>query len=128
MAYFNLRYLWIDIECIKQVDGEEKKTATQAMDLVYYCSKHPLGLLYQPITSTRELELLAMLMREYGEMPRPLLDKSEIMACEILELLKATMSDAWWTRAWIYQENYRGGIDMRLLIPHHNYTTERLPK
>lgn len=118
MMRFNLRYLWIDRECIKQVDGEEKKTAIQAMDLVYHCSRHPLGLLYRPIASIRELELLVMLL-EYGAPPRPSFKIPDTMACEILALLNTIVSDVWWTRAWIYQENYRGGIDMQLLIPHH---------
>lgn len=123
MMHFNLRYLWIDQECLVQEDGEEKRTAIQAMDLVYGRSRHPVGLLYQPIMSIVELELLAGLMNgrfvvksgsEYNLSPGLLCES----ACKILELLEAIVSDIWWTRAWTYQENYRGRIYTKLLIPH----------
>ncbi|RWA13462.1 hypothetical protein EKO27_g1632 [Xylaria grammica] len=123
MVHFNLRYLWIDQECLVQEDGEEKRTAIQAMDLVYGRSRHPVGLLYQPVLSIAELELLAGLMEgrffvksgsEFELLPR----LPREIACKILELLEAIASDIWWTRAWTYQENYRGNINMNLLIPH----------
>ncbi len=124
MIRFNLRYLWIDKECVVQEDGEEKETALQAMDLVYYCSKHPIGLLYQPIMSIADLKLLAELMT--GKSVVKSGSKFKLSpglpcesACKILELLEAIVSDIWWTRAWTYQENYRGNVNMKLLIPHH---------
>ncbi|KAJ2976863.1 hypothetical protein NUW58_g7982 [Xylaria curta] len=123
MNRFNLRYLWIDKECIAQEDSKEKEIAVQAMDQVYNCSIHPIGLLYQPIQSIAELKLLARLMTwdfieksESGfELDPEFLEESK---CNTLELLEAIVSDVWWTRAWIYQENYRGGTNMKLLIPH----------
>lgn len=39
-------------------------------------------------------------------------------AWEGIQLLREITSDTWWTRAWIYQEQYRGGKDMDLLMPH----------
>ncbi|KAI0107137.1 heterokaryon incompatibility protein-domain-containing protein [Nemania sp. FL0031] len=123
MVHFDLRYLWIDKECVVQEDGEEKETAIQAMDLVYYRSKHPIGLLYQPILSIADLQLLAGLMTEKfvtksGSQFKlsPGLPFESVR--KILELLDAIVSDIWWTRAWTYQENYRGSTRMRLLIPH----------
>ncbi|KAI3320862.1 hypothetical protein HD806DRAFT_547039 [Xylariaceae sp. AK1471] len=59
MNRFDLCYLWIDRRCIVQEECEENRTAVQAMDLVYNCSKHPIDLLYQPIMSIAELKLLA---------------------------------------------------------------------
>ncbi|KAI3326580.1 hypothetical protein HD806DRAFT_411219 [Xylariaceae sp. AK1471] len=98
MMHFNLRYLWIDQECLVQEDGEEKRTAIQAMDLVYGRSRHPVGLLYQPIMSIAELELLAGLMNGrfvvksgsgFNLSPGLLCES----ACKILELLEAIVSD-----------------------------------
>ncbi|KAI3317944.1 heterokaryon incompatibility protein-domain-containing protein [Xylariaceae sp. AK1471] len=114
MDYFGLCYLWIDRECIAQNAGEEKTTALQAMDLVYSRSEYPLGLLYQPIESLEELELLADLIE--GKLSKPGLSFNR--ASRVLKLLEAIVSDIWWTRAWIYQENYRGGQRMNLLMPH----------
>ncbi|KAI0904053.1 heterokaryon incompatibility protein-domain-containing protein [Ustulina deusta] len=123
MNCFNLRHLWIDRECVVQEDGEEKETALQAMDLVYHCSKHPIGLLYEPTVSIAELELLEGLMTgQFVEKSGPAFKLSSGIssqrASQTLELLEAIVRDKWWTRAWIYQENYRGGTDMKLLIPH----------
>jgi len=129
MTSSKVDYLWIDRECIVQEDGQEKEMAVQAMDLVYHCSEHPIGLLYQPaITSIEVLDLLAGLMEkrfvqsvQHGQDEK----KFELTSGlspetkrKILELLEAIVSDLWWTRAWTYQENYRGGKEMRLLIPH----------
>ncbi|KAI1345653.1 heterokaryon incompatibility protein-domain-containing protein [Xylaria sp. FL0043] len=110
MVYFDLHRLWIDRECIQQEDGTKKETAVQAMDLVYSCSNHLIGLLSQPVMSITELELLAGLMKGQVIEPRA---KSKT-----LEILEAIVGDFWWTRAWTYQENYRGCLYMKLLIPH----------
>ncbi|KAI1826969.1 heterokaryon incompatibility protein-domain-containing protein [Xylaria intraflava] len=123
MVGFKLNYLWIDRECIMQEDVEEKETAVQAMDLVYSRSKHPVGLLSQPTLSIAELELLAALMEgRFVERSGPSFKlssrSSQRIACETLALLQAIVSDTWWTRAWTYQENYRGSVNMKLLIPH----------
>ncbi|KAI0872855.1 heterokaryon incompatibility protein-domain-containing protein [Hypoxylon argillaceum] len=124
MIRYNLRYLWIDRECIMQEDSEEKKRAVQAMDLVYSYSKHPIGLLYQPIMSIAELELLAKLITwqsviKSGSRYKLSSSLSPMARTKTLELLESIISDRWWTRAWTYQENYRGGTYMKLLIPHH---------
>ncbi|KAI0815407.1 Tetratricopeptide repeat-domain-containing protein [Xylaria sp. FL0064] len=124
MIHFNLRYLWIDQECLVQEDGEEKTTAIQAMDLVYGRSRHPVSLLYQPIMSIAELKWLAGLMKggfvvKSGSEFKLSLELPRESACKILELLEAIVSDIWWTRAWTYQENYRGNININLLIPHY---------
>ncbi|KAK6956293.1 hypothetical protein Daesc_001568 [Daldinia eschscholtzii] len=36
----------------------------------------------------------------------------------ILDLLYEITSDLWWQRAWTFQENYKGGMKMTLLINH----------
>ncbi|KAI3317878.1 heterokaryon incompatibility protein-domain-containing protein [Xylariaceae sp. AK1471] len=124
MNHFGLYYLWIDRHCIVQEESKEKNTAVQAMDLVYSCSKHPIGLLYQPIITLAELKLLAGLMTWWKLIDKPRFgftfsspplrqDKRKT-----LKLLEAMVSDMWWTRAWTYQENYRAGTNMKLLIPH----------
>ncbi|KAI1132700.1 heterokaryon incompatibility protein-domain-containing protein [Nemania abortiva] len=123
MAHFNLCHLWIDRECIVQENSKEKETALQAMDLVYYCSSHPIGLLSRPVISIEELKLLAALMEWafVGQFGSEVMSSSRLPGgspCRTLKLLEAIVGDTWWTRAWTYQENYRGGTDMKLLIPH----------
>lgn len=123
MNYFNLSYLWIDRHCIIQEDSEEKEIAVQAMDLVYHYSKHPVGLLYQPIISIADLKLLEGLINsryvvKCGSKFKLTAALPHESACKTLELLEAIVSDMWWTRAWTYQENYRANTYMKLLIPH----------
>ncbi|KAI1362927.1 hypothetical protein F5Y08DRAFT_354844 [Xylaria arbuscula] len=123
MMCHKLHHLWIDRECIVQEASEEKEIALQAMDLVYQCSDHPIALLYQPVLSTGDLGLLARLMKwEFVYLSETVFKLSATLsyevACRILKLLEAIVNDVWWTRAWTYQENYRGGTNMQLLIPH----------
>ncbi|KAI3322845.1 heterokaryon incompatibility protein-domain-containing protein [Xylariaceae sp. AK1471] len=124
MDRFNLRYLWIDRHCIVQEESEKKNTAVQAMDLVYSCSNYPIGLLYQPILSMAELKLLTGLITWRKSVVKYGLESKNSSALprqsprKTLELLEAIVSDMWWTRAWTYQENYRAGTNMKLLIPH----------
>ncbi|KAJ3577767.1 hypothetical protein NPX13_g2803 [Xylaria arbuscula] len=123
MMCHKLHHLWIDRECIVQEASEEKEIALQVMDLVYQCSDHPIALLYQPVLSTGDLMLLAGLMKgKFVYLSETVFKLSAALsyevACRILKLLEAIVGDVWWSRAWTYQENYRGGTNMHLLIPH----------
>jgi hypothetical protein len=111
--------IWIDQGCINQEDSGEKELAMQSMDLVYRNSDHPLGVLSVQITSRRELESLSSLLsgdymqsRHHSEYP--LFNRMVTLekANEVLQLLCHITSDLWWTRAWIFQEDYLSSIDM----------------
>lgn len=96
----------------------------QVMDLVYHLSDHPVGLLGRPIVSGRELKFLADLLlqnlvleiEEGSFRPSKRLTAEE--AWDVLAMLSEIASDDWWQRGWIFQENYLGGVNMRLLISH----------
>jgi hypothetical protein len=116
---------WIDKECINQDDLEEKEIAMQSMDLVYSMSKHPLGLLARPIESQAHLNLLPKVLlgefmgpSDHPSFPHLKLSISSETALEVLELLERIISDPWWERAWIFQEEYLSSVNMDLLIPH----------
>lgn len=131
MRYTGVQYLWIDRECIAQDNSEEQKTAMGEMDLLYQRGKPPFGMLTRPLKKETELHLLAQILqgklacqsRHKREFP---LKKGIAIASarEAIQLLDEITSDTWWTRAWIYQENYRGGEKMLLLMPHDS-TLER---
>ena len=95
------------------------------MDLVYTFSQYPLGLLFSPIKSQKDLELLRRLL--CGELAKvseerqyPVLKLiSYERNTEVLKLLAKITSDEWWDRAWIFQEEYRSSTKMRLLIPYY---------
>lgn len=132
MRHVGVRFLWIDAHCIRQdtcgVDGcdrhrrcIEKRDAVQAMDLVYQRSAHPVALLGRPLKTESELHLLADILdgsltdRESGQL---LGATSALKARAALSLLWEITQDDWWWRAWTFQENYRGGRQMKLLIRH----------
>lgn len=87
------------------------------MDQVYQRSRYPVALLGRPIRTLHELTLLyGVLTGEYVEWDAT--TGSRQQALESLRLLYEITSDLWWQRAWTYQENYKGGEDMILLISH----------
>lgn len=117
--------IWIDEECINRNRPDEHETAMQSMDLIYSYSKFPIGLLTKPLESQEFLYLLQRLLRsgftEYPGGRNPPVLKRGISAREalkVVELLDYITSDKWWTRAWIFQEDYRSSTKMNLLIPH----------
>ena len=93
----------------------------QSMDLIYSFSQYPVGLLTTPIKSPRSRDLLQKLLRSDFVEPggdRNFFDEmSAKVASEVVHLLDDITSDKWWTRAWIFQEDYRSSVKMTLLIP-----------
>jgi hypothetical protein len=133
MHHTGVRFLWMDAHCIRQdtcgVDDcarhprcVEKRNAIHAMDLVYQLSEHPVALLGRPLEKERELLLLARILSGDlvdGDHEFQLSTASARGdATEALSLLSEITQDSWWCRAWTFQENYRGGTRMRLLIRH----------
>ncbi|KAI1396774.1 heterokaryon incompatibility protein-domain-containing protein [Hypoxylon fuscum] len=123
MKVFGVNCLWIDQHCIEQ-EGEAKEIGMQAMDLVYSRSNHPVALLARPIKSLIELKLLVKILKGqlvYKHSGGFRLSRKTGLneALKALKLLKEITSDMWFTRGWTFQENYKAGTKMRLLIPHH---------
>ena len=127
MSYANhhrVKFIWIDNECINRDDKKEHEMAMQSMDLIYSFSKYPVGLLTKPIKTAEQLDLLQSLLHsdfvEYSGGPDPPVlvpGMSVRKASKIVDLLDYITSDKWWTRAWIFQEDYRSTMKMTLLIP-----------
>lgn len=132
MRHTKIRFLWIDAHCIRQdtcgVDDcalhsrcIEKRDAIQAMDLVYQLSEHPVALLGRPLRTESELRLLTRILSGDlvdGDREFRLVTATALVAREALVLLSEITQDSWWCRAWTFQENYRGGTQMKLLIRH----------
>ncbi|XXH01562.1 hypothetical protein Hte_007922 [Hypoxylon texense] len=124
MEYNDVKFLWIDQHCIEQKRGEAKEIGMNAMDRVYSQSNHSVALLTRPIKSGAELRLLDQIIR--GRMVYENDNgyslswyKSPKEDFNALRLLDNITSDMWFTRGWTFQENYRAGKNMKLLIPHH---------
>lgn len=110
-----VEYLWIDAECIAQEDSEAKAKAISEMDWLYHHGSHPFGMLTRTVREEIELHLLAQVLQ--GE-DFSLKKGNTAEAWPAIRLMGEITSDIWWTRAWIYQENYHGGKRMDLLMPH----------
>ncbi|KAF4820336.1 hypothetical protein CGCTS75_v011342 [Colletotrichum tropicale] len=124
LRYIDVDNLWIDKECIVQHDSEEKETAMHAMDLVYQYAGHPFGLLTTLVKDELQLLYLALLL--LGDMVKKDMRGYKLSrgttiarAWDVLQLLDTITCDKWWTRAWTFQENYRGAEEMCLLMPHN---------
>ncbi|OBS15001.1 hypothetical protein FPOA_14028 [Fusarium poae] len=123
MNYENAKYLWIDKHCIQQEDGKAKEIGMQAMDRVYSLSCCPVTLLSRTIKTSEQLELLIEILsqdfvvHEYGQY---WISRSTTLerAHRDLDLLNYITSDPWFSRGWTFQESYRAGSKMTLLITH----------
>ncbi|EXK79345.1 hypothetical protein FOQG_16041 [Fusarium oxysporum f. sp. raphani 54005] len=121
MNHVNARYLWIDKHCIQQDEGEAKEIGMQTMDRVYSLSCYPVTLLSRTIKTSEQLKLLIEILSEYfivrGE-GQYWISRSTTLerARRALDLLNYITSDPWFSRGWTFQENYRAGSKMTLLI------------
>ena len=125
--YCGCELFWIDRECVDQKDYVMKEAAIQSMDQVYCLSEFPVGLLSTRIESEDDMNLLIKFLYgifiERKEKAQPPVFKPEISPAQVskvLRLLTRLTSDEWWTRAWIFQEDYLSSIKMVLLIPHEH--------
>ena len=142
LAIGNKKLLWIDRHSVPQKDCDDatckcwrcsqKWVAIQSMDLVYKLSNYPTALLGRPIKSIEELDLLYSILEgrffEGDGTVRPFQLRDTASRSEVgqsLELLYAITSDYWWQRAWTFQENYKAGERMALLIPHSPHLKKR---
>jgi hypothetical protein len=117
--------LWIDELSIDQKNPSEKEIAMQSMDLVYKKCAYAVGYLWTQLQTQTEMNRLSDLLsgriveRKLVE-GNPLLIKgiSKEIVREVLDVLTTITNDVWWTRAWIFQEDYLAGNKMWLIIRH----------
>jgi hypothetical protein len=117
--------LWIDKLSIDQENTSERETAMQSMDLVYKKCAYAVGYLWTQLQSQTEMNRLSDLLsgRIVG---RKLVEGNPILlkgidakvVSEVLDVLTIITNDVWWTRAWIFQEDYLAGRRMWLIIRH----------
>ncbi|KAI0395625.1 hypothetical protein F5Y17DRAFT_456864 [Xylariaceae sp. FL0594] len=125
---------WIDKLCINQEAGDEKEVAVHSMDLVYQYSGRKvvgddgsvrfvgcsLGLLFVEIETLDQLTMLRKLLDSKFSInvdneSKLLVPVEEAIA--VLDLIELILSDNWWHRAWIFQEEFLASKHMVLLLP-----------
>ncbi|KAH8156246.1 hypothetical protein CIB48_g12002 [Xylaria polymorpha] len=130
--YLNTPF-WVDKICINQEANNEKEVAVHSMDLVYQYSGRKvvtdgkeriigcsLGLLFLEIGTIAQLTMLRKLLdskfaENVDHESRLLVSVEE--AISVLELIELILSDNWWHRAWIFQEEFLASRHMVLLLP-----------
>ncbi|KAI1330310.1 hypothetical protein F5Y16DRAFT_408762 [Xylariaceae sp. FL0255] len=146
MEIMDVTLLWIDRHSIPQKictstcnsifcdhkARHSKEAGLRCMDRVYRQSEHPVALLGRPIESHWDLAILYKILRgkftAISDVERryQLLDRIDYQeAKKVLKLLLAITDDAWWQRAWIFQESYKGGNAMTLLISHPRFLEDQ---
>ncbi|KAI1122336.1 hypothetical protein F5Y10DRAFT_254294 [Nemania abortiva] len=130
--YLNTPF-WIDKLCINQEASDDKEVAVHSMDLVYQYSGRKvvtdgkeriigcsLGLLFLEIETTDQLTMLRKLLdskfaKNTDNEAKLLVEEEE--AVSVLDLIEYILSDNWWHRAWIFQEEFLASRHMVLLLP-----------
>ncbi|KAI3326493.1 hypothetical protein HD806DRAFT_409604 [Xylariaceae sp. AK1471] len=134
MHAHDIKLLWVDRQSIPQKECKVdcghttcklKRAAMQTMDLVYKLSDHPIALLENRMCSLDDLVILVTvlngkLVKGNGKTRHFRLSEAASLdeAQKALRLLITITKDRWWTRAWIFQENYVAWRKMTLLIRH----------
>ncbi|RYC58960.1 hypothetical protein CHU98_g7257 [Xylaria longipes] len=130
--YLNTPF-WVDKISINQEANDEKEVAVHSMDLVYQYSGRKvvtdgkeliigcsLGLLFLEIKTIAQLTILRKLLdSKFAENtdnePKLLVSVEE--AISVLDIIEFVLSDNWWHRAWIFQEEFLASRHMVLLLP-----------
>ncbi|KAF2676093.1 hypothetical protein K458DRAFT_425038, partial [Lentithecium fluviatile CBS 122367] len=115
---------WMDRISIHQKDTPKKEKYMQSMDLVYQRCTFAIGYLWVEVKTQLQVDHLSSLlgghMVEETVGPQPVLKGGidEQTSHQVLDLLVQITDDQWWSRAWIFQEDYFAGTKMWLLIRH----------
>ncbi|KAI0448670.1 hypothetical protein F5B21DRAFT_97416 [Xylaria acuta] len=130
--YLNTPF-WVDKICINQEASDEKEVAVHSMDLVYQYSGRKvvtdgkeriigcsLGLLFLEIKTITQLTMLRKLLD--SKFAENIDNESKLLvsveeAISVLDLIESILSDNWWHRAWIFQEEFLASRHMVLLLP-----------
>jgi hypothetical protein len=119
----NLRRFWIGKECSPEEESSEKQTTMDSMDLLYRTSRHPIGLFAVILETQSEVNYLQSLMKGHAivrgsedEYPRLAYSTTSHVSSGIFDVLVRIHTDRWWTRAWIFQEEYLSSTHMQILI------------
>lgn len=98
-AYWSMPFIWIDQECIEQSESEEKQAHINDMDRIFRCAAKVIAPLTTSINRPIQLRVADDLLGwYYGIEKRPHIDLIRALGSRLL-------SDDWFTRAWILQEN-----------------------
>lgn len=122
--HHNLKGFWIDRQCLDQTDDKRHAIAMNSMDRLYAHSPRSLGMTTIMIDQQWKLDVLHCLLT--SSLTRdsctdavnsppvvPVIQRFWRMVKWLVRLL----SDGWWQRAWIFQEEYCAAQNMHLLIP-----------
>ena len=124
-----LKYIWIDQECIEQADPVDLQRHLQCMHLVFDKAVWTIGVLSLKIVNPRQQNTLKRVTdiiaatREHdfnldgsnhNQAPPEMLDNNFVSF--LTRLLKTMALDLWYTRTWVLQERTKAGDSARVLL------------
>ncbi|KAH6672899.1 heterokaryon incompatibility protein-domain-containing protein [Halenospora varia] len=116
--------IWIDQECINQMDDADVQQHLQCMHTIYKQAKFAIGLLNFELTNWGQFMALMRFTAVTNHIeqhfdtanspPEFLLNVKNIKF--ITRLLKSVRRDPWFSRTWVFQERYSAQLNMHLLF------------
>jgi hypothetical protein len=104
-----LRMIWIDQECLPQptqtsskADWDEQELGIQSMDIIYNRAMVTAGLLSVEISIQEQLTAIEALLY-FDQIRRQSMINQQFFEY-LLDFLRRTSRDRWYTRAWVVQE------------------------
>lgn len=123
VRYHRLKGFWIDRQCLNQEDTEKHQIAMHSMDRLYAESPCSVGMLTTKVDRQWKLNALSSLLD--GSLFRGTGDETVVDLppslgstgfWRVLKWFVRLLSDPWWRRCWIFQEEYCAAWKMSVLI------------
>ena len=123
--HHKLRGFWIDDQCLDQDDPKRRDLAIHSMDRLYAQSPYSVGMLTILVDDQWKLDALYSLMdgsvfeaadgASHAQVPPRLRPIRRFW--RVVRWFFRLLSDPWWSRCWIFQEEYCAARNMWILIP-----------
>ena len=122
--HYDMKGFWIDRQCLDQEDPEKHQIAMHSMDRLYAESPCSVGILTSKVDHQWQLDALTALVdgslfqgadQETVIHFPPSLETTSFR--RVLRWFSCLLSDPWWQRCWIFQEEYCAAWNMVILIP-----------
>lgn len=116
--------IWIDQECINQMDDADVQEHLQCMHIIYKQAKFAIGLLNFELTNWGQFMALMKFTNvihgieqhlDIANLPPEFFRDVKYIKF-ITSLLKSVRRDPWFSRTWVFQERYSAQLNMHLLF------------
>lgn len=132
VQHHELKGFWIDQQSLDQDDERQHAIAMHSMDRLYAESPRSVGLTTTRIKHQWQIDVLQCLLTGSLSQDTGSEANENVLSIPVvyrfwrmLRWLVHLLSDGWWDRAWIFQEEYCAGRKMWILIPCEQHLSRR---